>query len=173
MSKPKRRPTEKQTRFVQAISNHKTAKDAALEAGYSPKVANHPGKIIRNIAKTTLLDKMEAKGLNDDFLADHAKDAMSAMRTVHIGGGETVNEADWFARHKYFNSILHMKGLAGTVKHTHEGMIGVDVRAMLVGAFSLMAKSQGMSIDIDQLTEEVGRMAGVVPEDQVEVPAHA
>lgn len=81
---------------------------AARAAGYSHGTATQVKTAIeKHIDMTTAF---EMAGLTDKALAEHAAQGMRATKTVPLGEGESTEVDDWGARHKYFESVLKVRG---------------------------------------------------------------
>ena len=103
---------------------------AAIKAGYSKNTAKNANKYME---KYGMAEWLEAQGLTDAKLAEHAEQGLNANRVISAVKGTPANGAtcdfidvpDWNVRHKYFNTILQLrnklsdKPLIDQSKHFH------------------------------------------------------
>jgi hypothetical protein len=107
-------------------------KAAALKAGYSFTYATRQGKKLDRVVNMD--EWLQQAGLTDKALSLHAQEGLSATKAVSaVIVGKDANERtddfidvpDWGARHKYFETILKLRGklktdpLVDQSQHTH------------------------------------------------------
>jgi hypothetical protein len=101
-------------------------KAAALAAGYSINTAINAGENLEK--RCHIADFLEAEGLTDKALSDHAKQGLNANKVIgylhsykkddvgdikkiepeEVVSNEFVEVPDWGARHKYYETILKL-----------------------------------------------------------------
>lgn len=81
--------------------------NAARAAGYSENYARDHSDRIEKAVKVGIGDIFEQAGLTDKFLAEFAAQGLKATK---LCGRDSVEFADWMARHKFFETILRLKG---------------------------------------------------------------
>ena len=81
-------------------------KTLMLNEGYSLNTAKNPGLITSNPDFISLLNKA---GLTDEVLANKAKEGLEATKPL-IYGQEVIDIPDHNAQHRYFESVLRVKG---------------------------------------------------------------
>lgn len=80
---------------------------SAIKAGYSRNTAINATK---NIERRCNFDQLlEVQGLTDIELAKHAKEGLNATKLQSINF-KSIERPDWFARHKYLETILKLQG---------------------------------------------------------------
>jgi len=98
--------------------------NAARAAGYSEKYATHKGYRIERLVKVGLSDAFERAGLTDNAIIIHALEGLKADKVqgcdvyvykdeddkwqVNEAKNEFIENPDWNARHKYFETILKL-----------------------------------------------------------------
>jgi len=128
--------TIKQRKLVKGIADGKTQKQAALEAGYSPKnadnIASHELK--KTQVSAAIQDLMEELGLDDKSLLRIHKDMLEAKRIISVmvskeanGGGtvDFIDVPDWQARGKGLEMAYKLKG-AFTDKVKYSGIVTLE-----------------------------------------------
>ena len=106
--------TQKQMKYVGAISNGMNKNEALRAAGYSektnPTVLEKTSKNLRQ----ALLASMEARGLTSDFLGRKIKQGIDAKKKVFSSYKGNIIEtrvvADNETQHKYVRTALEIRG---------------------------------------------------------------
>lgn len=78
--------TPRQRKYLKGLTQGKTKKAAALEAGYSESTAdNAKAQIEDHVGEPLILEAFKKAGLTEDSIARVCKDAMKASRVVFEG----------------------------------------------------------------------------------------
>lgn len=92
--------------------------NAARAAGYSEEYSRQACRI-EKLVKVSISDAFEQAGITDKYLANLAAEALEATK---VSG-----EPDWYARHKYFESVSKM---TDRLKDKHE-ITGKDGKSLM------------------------------------------
>jgi phage terminase small subunit len=122
--KKKRSLTPRQNHFAKALAHGRSQKQAAIEAGYSPKNARQSGYQVAQQIRDTMADALERHGLTDDTLIDkYLLPALEAEETVHIVTGGVKKQRIhakkrplWHARLRGLDIAFMLKGSYAPLK---------------------------------------------------------
>jgi hypothetical protein len=98
-----KKPSARQIQYLDNLAAGTTKRDAALEAGYSAEVADNPAVI----EKTATFKQLLVKNFPDGLLNKVGKEGLKATKLV---GKHDTEVPDFFARHKYWETVLKMRG---------------------------------------------------------------
>ena len=109
--KKKRPLTVKQKKLIKGVAEGKTQKQAAIDAGYSPKCADEIAsqQLNKDSVKQTLQQLMEKMGLSDDELLVKHKELLNAKRQVS-DGTKLVDLPDYQTQIRALDSAYKLKG---------------------------------------------------------------
>jgi hypothetical protein len=111
---------------------------AARKAGYSHNTAKNALENLEKRGKGETFDQfLEIAGLTDDTLAKHALEGSQAERVIAVESDDrdpmgkkvyvNVTVPDWATRHKYFETILKLRGkLQAAIINANINQIGVN-----------------------------------------------
>ena len=122
-----RKLTHRQQKFVQGKLAGKSSRKAALEAGYSPSVADKANELINEspTVKAALTDLLESAGVTDRLLAQRIREGLDAMETkLAISGGKITAQrrfVDWSQRREMVELVLRLKGYLVNKHHVNAG----------------------------------------------------
>jgi len=108
IKKPK---TKREKAFFRELvkKNVKTAKEAAIKAGYSPKCA----KVVacRNITKynSYLQEVLDKKGLNELKIASKIEEGLEAKK-IHGTSDDFIDIPDYQTQHKFLDTLCKLRG---------------------------------------------------------------
>lgn len=127
--------TVREQRLVKGVVQGKSKRQAAIDAGYSPKSANaiaHEA-LRKPTVQAAFQRALKKAGITEDKLAQVMREGLDAQKVISaVVVGADANEKtqdfidvpDHPTRHKFLETAIKVKGLDPAVKVQHTGIVG-------------------------------------------------
>jgi len=128
--------TIKEKKFVKAYLKTGNATEAVITAEYdvkNRKVAKSIGS--ENLTKLDLATIMERKGLTDEKIIEFGLSGMYEPKKIHGTNDNFVELDDWATRHRYFETMLKLKG-----DLKDGGTVNIDNRSQTINNYQASPK---------------------------------
>lgn len=136
----RRKLRPRQLKALQAIVGGEVPRQALLEAGYSQRVADHPGEFLDTASMRSAMAKLLA---SPEKIAQRINEGLDAVETKFFQfKGDVVETRDviaWGERRMYADLAAELKGLKPSQKIEHGGTVTSEMRVTWVNVDAIDA----------------------------------